>query len=86
MVAKVGVHDDNVVALGELQAVDVGGAEAQLAGTGLEDDVWGIRLDELLSDLLGAVGGAVINDDEFPVDVAGRRRRLAFCAFTAQRP
>jgi hypothetical protein len=27
--------------------------------------------DELLCDFLGAVGGAVVDDDDFPVEVAG---------------
>jgi hypothetical protein len=39
VVREVGVHDDDEVAGGELQAVDVGSAEAELAGAGLEDDV-----------------------------------------------
>jgi hypothetical protein len=71
VVAEVGVHDDDKVARRELQAVDVGGAEAELAGAGLEDDVRGVGLDELVGDLLGAVGGAVVDDDEFPVELAG---------------
>lgn len=37
-----------------------------------------VRLDELVRDVLCAVGGAVVDDDEFPVDVAGGgRTRLA---------
>lgn len=71
MVAKVGVHDDDVVTFGKLQAVDVGSAEAELACAGLEDNVGGVCFDKLLGDILGAVGGAVVDDDEFPVDVAG---------------
>ncbi|KAI9148067.1 3-oxoacyl-(acyl carrier protein) reductase [Paramyrothecium foliicola] len=74
VVAEVGVHDDDEVARDELQAVDVGGAEAQLAGARLEDDVRGVGLDELLGDLLGAVGGAVVDDDDFPVKVAARKK------------
>ena len=71
MVAEVGVHDDDEVARDELQAVDVGGAEAQLAGASLEDDVGGVGLDELVGDVLGAVGRAVVDDDEFPIELAG---------------
>lgn len=77
MVAEVGIHDDDVVALGELQAVDVGGAKTELAGTSLEDDMWGVRLHELLSDILGAVRRAVVDNDEFPIKVAERRGRSA---------
>lgn len=70
MVAEVGVHDDDKVAGDELQAVDVGRSEAQLAGARLEDDVGGVGLDELVGDILGSVGRAVVDDDEFPVQVA----------------
>ena len=31
-----------------------------------------VRLDELRSDCLGAVGGAIVDDDEFPVEVSRR--------------
>jgi hypothetical protein len=71
-VAEVGVHDDDKVAGDELQAVDVGRSEAQLAGARLEDDVGGVGLDELVGDILGAVGRAVVDDDEFPIQVAVR--------------
>jgi hypothetical protein len=69
-VAEVGVHDDDEVARRELQAVNVGCSEAELAGAGLEDDVWGVGFDELVCDFLGAVGGAVVDDDELPVEFA----------------
>lgn len=72
VVAEVGVHDNNVVTLGELQAVNVGGTEAELASAGLEDDMRRVGLDELLGDFLGAIGRAVVDDDEFPVNVAGK--------------
>lgn len=71
MVAEVGVHDDDEGSRAELEAVDVGGAEAELAGAGLELDVRGVGFDELVGDFLGAVGGAVVDDDELPVEVAG---------------
>ena len=74
MVAEVGVHDDDEVARGELQAVDVGGAETQLPGARLEDDMGAVGLYELEGDFLGAIGRAVVNDDEFPVKLAVRKR------------
>lgn len=37
MVREVSVHDDDEIACGEFEAVDVGGAEAELAGAWLED-------------------------------------------------
>lgn len=70
VVTEVGVHDDDEVAGDELQAVNVGGSEAELAGARLELDVGGVGLDELLGDVLGAVGGAVVDDDDFPIEVA----------------
>lgn len=70
MVAEVGVHDDDEVAGDELQPVDVGGAEAEFACAGLEDDVGSVGFDELEGDFLGAVGGAVVDDDDFPLEVA----------------
>ena len=73
--AEVSVHDDDKGAGAELQAVDVGGAEAEFAGAGLEQDAWGlggggegvVGAHELLGDDLGAVGGGVVDDDYFPV-------------------
>lgn len=76
VVAKVGVHDDDKVARDELQAVDVGGAETQLAGSGLEDDVGSVGLDELEGDFLGSVRGAVVDDDQFPVEVPIRNSEI----------
>jgi hypothetical protein len=69
-VREVGVHDDDEVAGCELQAVDVRCAEAELAGARLEEDVWGVGFCELVGDDLGAVGGAVVDDYELPVEVA----------------
>ena len=58
MVGEVGVHDDHVVACDELQAVDVGGAEPQLAGAWLEDDLFGAEgFLQLFGALEGSVGG-----------------------------
>ena len=56
--------------------MDVRGAETEFAGAGLEDDVGGSGLGvvcfhELLGDFLGAVRGAVVDDDDFPVELAG---------------
>lgn len=72
MVRKVGVHDDDEVARGELQAVHVGRAEAELAAAGVQfDAVRAVGFDELFGDGLRAVGGAVVDDEDFPVEVAG---------------
>jgi hypothetical protein len=70
MVAEVGVHNDDKVARGELQAVYVGRAETQLAGSGLEDNVGRVGFDKLVCDDLRAIGRAVVDDYEFPVELA----------------
>lgn len=71
MVGEIGVHDDDRGAAGELEAVHVGGAEAELAGARLQDDAFGgVELLELFGDGEGAVGGAVVDDDEFPIEFA----------------
>ena len=69
VVREVGVHDDDEVAGGELQAVHVGRAEAELAGARLEEDVWRVGL-ELVGAGEGAVGGAVVDDYYFPVELS----------------
>ena len=54
-----------------LEAVDVGGSQAELAGARVQFDVQGADGgDELFGDFLGAVGGAVVDDYYFPVEVS----------------
>ena len=51
--------------------MDVGCSEAEFAGAGAQLDVLGADGgDELFGDFLGPVGGAVVDDDDFPVEVA----------------
>lgn len=86
MVREVGIHDDDEVALSKLQAVWIGGAEAELAFAGLEDDVRGVGFHELLCDILGTVRGAIIDNDKFPVEVAGGEEWwLASCVVSERR-
>ena len=74
VVAEVGVHDDDEVAGGEGQTVDIGSSEAELALTGLQDDmVCAVELLELLRDFEGTVRGAIVNNDHLPVQVAVHR-------------
>jgi hypothetical protein len=70
VVREVGVHDDDEGARGELQAVDIGRPKAELASAGLEEDVGGVGFCELVGDDLRSVGGAVVDDYEFPVEVS----------------
>lgn len=68
VVRKVGVHDDDEVAGHELEAVDVGGAETEFAGSGFEDDVRGVDFFELSGYVLSSVGGGIVDDYDFPVE------------------
>lgn len=71
VVAEIGVHDDNEVTSSKLQAVDIRGAQTELALAGLEDNVFGaIEALELLADLEGTVRGAIVNNNDFPIEVA----------------
>lgn len=50
--------------------MDVCGTEAQFAGARTKDDMLGVvELLELLGDLEGSVGGGVVDDDDFVVEV-----------------
>jgi hypothetical protein len=68
VVGEIGVHNDHKVASRKLKAVDVRRSKAQLAFARLQHDAVGpIDFDELLCNLLRAVGGFVIDNDEFPI-------------------
>lgn len=76
MVAEIGIHDDDKVATCKLQAVHVCGAQAELASTSLELDVRVVDLNQLPSDILGAIGRAVVNNDKFPVNITENSDKL----------
>lgn len=66
---EIRIHDDDEVTGRELHAVHVRGSQSEFAGAGFEDDVVGaVGFDELFGDILGAVGGAVVDDDDFVVE------------------
>jgi len=68
VVGEIGVHDDDEGACCGLEAVDVGGAEAEFSGARAEEDVGGaVEGLELLGDGEGVVWGGVIDDYDFPV-------------------
>lgn len=82
---EVGVHDDDIVARCELQAVDVGGSESELAGARADLDLGRcVGFLELSSDFLRAVGRAVVDDDEFPVKIASGERGVSNCIVRVQ--
>jgi len=73
--AEVGVHDDDKVPCSVLQAVDVGGAEAEFASARFEEDAWSggggvVEGDQLLGDFLRAIWGGIVDYDKFPVELA----------------
>lgn len=68
---KVGVHDDDKGAGSGAQAVDVGGAKAELPGAGSQEDaLGGVEALKLGGDFESAVRGGVVDDDDFVVEVA----------------
>ena len=73
MVTEIGVHDDHEISSCKLKTVNIGCSETEFASSGLEDDVVGAPYFlELFCDFLGAIGGSVVNDDDFPVEVSNR--------------
>lgn len=73
MVREVGVHDDDEVSRHELQAVYVCRPETELSCARFEEDVGRVSFGELVCDDLGAVWRAIVDDDEFPVEITGER-------------
>ena len=78
MVREVGVHDNDEGARSIFQAVDVGGAETHLARAGLQDDVRrAVDGLQLFGDGESAVRGAVVDDYNFPIKIAGGTARIS---------
>ena len=74
--AEIRIHDDDKIPPCEFQAVDIGGPETQLARPRFENDaIGGVDGLELLGDVEGAVRGGIVNDDQFPVELAGAINR-----------
>ncbi len=70
MVTQVGVHQHNVVVHALLEAVDIGGAEAELSGSGVEHDFVGaVDSLQLLDLVLSAVRRVVVDDDDLHFDL-----------------
>lgn len=69
MVREISIHYDDIVARRKLHTVHICRAKSQLASAGLEVDVGCISFRELVSDDLGAIWRAVVNDNEFPVKI-----------------
>lgn len=71
MVGEIGVHDDNKIPSHKLKPVNIRGSETELSGARFEDDAVGaVSSDKLFRDFLGSVGGAIVNNNEFPVELA----------------
>lgn len=59
--------------------MDVRSTQSKFACAGFKDDAAAVEVLELLSYLQGAIRGAVVDDDYFPVKFAERARALACC-------
>jgi hypothetical protein len=71
MMGEIGVHDDNKIPSHKLKPVNIRSSETELSGARFEDDAVGaVSSDKLFRDLLGSVGGAIVNNNEFPVELA----------------
>ena len=57
--------------------MDVCRAQAKFACPGFKDDAASVKLLELLGYLQGAIRGAVVHNDYFPVELAERATALA---------
>ncbi len=69
MMTKIGIHDDDEVSPGVLQAVHIGGSETEFSRAEFQDDaVRAIEGLQLLCDGLGAIWRGIIYNDEFPVE------------------
>lgn len=64
--------------------MDVRSTQAKFACAGFKNDAASVEVLELLSYLQGAIRGAVVDDDYFPVEFAGRARALACCTGRAR--
>ena len=70
MVREIGIHDDDEIPRCRFETMDVSGAKAEFAGTRAEKDVVRvIQLLELLGDFEGAVGGGIVDNDNFVIEV-----------------
>ncbi len=76
MVAEIGVHDDDEGAACRAQAVHIGRAKAEFAGSWAEEDACGaVEILKLLGNGEGAVRRGVVHDNDLVIEVAGGRER-----------
>ena len=69
VVGEIGVHEDDVVAGAGGQAFDVGRTQAELARSRMQLQLVAVDFLQLSNDVLGAIGGVVVDDDDLHVDV-----------------
>lgn len=72
MVREIRIHDYDEVSSAKFQAMYVRSAESKFAGAWLEHDMWAVGFGQLVGDDLCAVRRAVVDDDEFPVQLSER--------------
>ena len=79
VVREVSIHDDHEGARCGFEAMDVGGAETEFAGSRLEDDAGGaVEVLELFGDFEGAVGRGIVYYYDFPGEIARGGDILAY--------
>jgi hypothetical protein len=82
VVREVRVHDYDKVPLSELKSMDICGSQSKLPRAWLEHDLVGpVDADELFRNVLRAIRGGVVNDDELPGEIAAKRT-VTICSLT----
>ncbi len=70
MVREVGIHDNDKVSCCELQTVYVGSPKTEFPSAGADlDTLRGVDFLELSSDFLSAIRRAIVDNNEFPLEV-----------------
>ena len=77
MVREIRIHDDYEGPGSVLQSMDIRSTKTKFACARLKDDATSVKVLELLGYLQGAVWGAVVDNDYFPVEFAVNAVALA---------
>ncbi len=69
MVREIGIHDDDEIPRCRFETMDVSGAKAEFTRARAEEDMFRvIQFLELLGDFEGAVGGGIVDNDNFVIE------------------
>ena len=72
VVREICIHDDYEGPRSVLKSMDVRSTKTKFACAGFEDDAASVKVLKLLGYLQGAVGGTIVDNDNFPVEFAER--------------